>query len=96
MRFCKIAGMILTTSSLIIPALTVTSIAPAFAATGSTPAASRTNASSPTFDECFQLAWVRDVHVELGELEAFNEYCMANQVPFDSRYAADSVRRGSH
>ncbi len=96
MRFCKIVAVILTASSLIVPALTVTSIAPAFAATVSRPTATSTNASSPTFDDCYQLAWVRGVHVELGELEAFNEYCMANQVPFDSGSPADSVRRGSH
>lgn len=96
MRFCKIAGTVLMISSLIVPASIMASIVPAFAATGPTHAASRTNASSPTFDDCYRLAWVRGVHVELGELEAFNGFCTANQVPFDSGSPADSVQRGSH
>lgn len=48
---------------------------------------------APTFDDCFRLAWVRGVHVERGELEAFNEDCMANRVPFETGNPSDSVIR---
>jgi hypothetical protein len=51
---------------------------------------------APTFDECFRLAWVRGVHVERGELEAFNEDCMTNRVPFETGNPSDSVVRKPH
>lgn len=53
------------------------------------------SASSPTFDDCFRLAWVRGVHVERDELGSFNELCMANKVPFESGNPVTSIRRGS-
>ena len=46
---------------------------------------------TPSFDDCFRLAWVRGVHVEREELAAFNEDCMANRVPFQTGNPADSV-----
>lgn len=46
----------------------------------------------PTFDDCFRLAWVRGVHVELGELPEFNELCRAGKVPFETGNPADSIR----
>jgi hypothetical protein len=49
--------------------------------------------AQPTFDDCFRLAWVRGVHVERDELDAFNEECLANKVPFNSGMAVDSVVR---
>jgi hypothetical protein len=48
---------------------------------------------APTFDDCYRLAWVRGVHVERGELEAFNEDCMANRVPFETGNPSDSIVR---
>jgi len=51
---------------------------------------------APTFHDCFRLAWVRGVHVERGELEAFNEECMANRVPFETGNPTDSVVRRPH
>ena len=51
--------------------------------------------SGPTFEDCYRLAWVRGVHVERFEFAAFDAECMANRVPFDSGYAASSVRRGA-
>ena len=51
---------------------------------------------TPTFDECFRLAWVRGVHVERGELDAFNQDCMTNHVPFETGNPRDSVMRKSH
>lgn len=56
-------------------------------------AARSTVAPAPTFNDCFRLAWVRGVHVERGELEAFNEDCMANRVPFETGNPSDSVVR---
>lgn len=52
--------------------------------------------STPSFDDCYRLAWVRGVHVERGELPDFDEQCMANQVPFNSGMAVDSIRRSSN
>ncbi|MBS0248981.1 MAG: hypothetical protein JSR61_20390 [Proteobacteria bacterium] len=45
-----------------------------------------------SYDECFQLGWVRGVHVERGEWDAFYEQCKAGDVPFESGMAVDSVR----
>lgn len=52
--------------------------------------------SAPTFDDCFRLAWVRGVHVERGELDAFDEECMANRVPFETGNPSDSIVRKPH
>jgi hypothetical protein len=71
----------------------VVSAAPAFADKRPDPA---TVELAPTFDDCFRLAWVRGVHVERGELEAFNEDCMANRVPFETGNPSDSVVRKPH
>lgn len=51
--------------------------------------------SAPSFDDCYRLAWVRGVHVERFEFAAFDAECMAGRVPFDSGYAAGSIRRGA-
>jgi hypothetical protein len=51
---------------------------------------------TPTFDECFRLAWVRGVHVERGELDVFNEDCKANHVPFETGNPSDSIVRKAH
>ena len=72
--------------------LTVGFATPTWAETKDPPAASL---STPTFDECYRLGWVRGVHVELGELPAWNAECMAGKIPFDSGNPADSIRRGS-
>jgi len=45
-----------------------------------------------SFDDCYRLAWVRGVHVEQNELEAFDVQCMAGQVPFETGNPADSIR----
>jgi len=71
-------------------ALVVAGAAPAFAGKDIAP---KHTESLPTFDDCFRLAWVRGVHVERGELDEFNEDCMANRVPFASGMAVDSVVR---
>jgi len=47
-----------------------------------------------TFDDCYRLAWVRGVHVEQNELEAFDVQCLAGQIPFQSGNPADSIRPG--
>jgi hypothetical protein len=52
--------------------------------------------STPTFEDCFRLAWVRGVHVERGELPDWNAECMANKIPFNSGMAVDSVSRSSN
>jgi hypothetical protein len=69
-------------------------VAPAFAE-DNRPAPARVELA-PTFDDCFRLAWVRGVHVERGELEAFNEDCMANRVPFETGNPSDSIVRKPH
>jgi hypothetical protein len=51
--------------------------------------------STPTFDECYRLGWVRGVHVELGELPAWNAECMAGKIPFETGNPTDSIRRWS-
>jgi hypothetical protein len=68
--------------------------APAFAA--SRPQQQVHVEPAPTFDECFRLAWVRGVHVERGELDAFNDECMTNRVPFETGNPSDSVVRKPH
>jgi hypothetical protein len=51
--------------------------------------------SAPTYDDCFRLAWVRGVHVERFEFASFDAECVAGRVPFDSGYAASTVKRQS-
>ncbi|HEX2536669.1 MAG TPA: hypothetical protein VHL13_00180 [Pseudolabrys sp.] len=51
--------------------------------------------SAPTFEDCYRLGWVRGVHVERFEFAAFDAECMAGRIPFDSGYAASSIRRGA-
>jgi len=51
--------------------------------------------SGPTFEDCYRLGWVRGVHVERFEFAAFDAECMAGRIPFDSGYAASSIRRGA-
>ncbi|MGH6665115.1 MAG: hypothetical protein ACREB2_09470 [Pseudolabrys sp.] len=48
-----------------------------------------------TFEDCYRLFWVRGVHVERGELDDFNAECMMGGVPFDSGYAAGSIRQST-
>jgi hypothetical protein len=79
MRYVMAAALALTVSA-----------APAFAEKRLQPAPVE---RLPTFDDCFRLAWVRGVHVERGELEAFNEECMANRVPFETGNPSDSILR---
>jgi hypothetical protein len=70
--------------------LVIAGAAPALAGKRLTP---QSVGAMPTFDDCFRLAWVRGVHVERYELDAFNEECLANKVPFNSGMAVDSVIR---
>ena len=49
--------------------------------------------STPSFDDCYRLGWVRGVHLERDELPAFVEECMANRIPFDSGNPVSTVRR---
>ena len=51
--------------------------------------------SAPTYDDCFRLAWVRGVHVERFEFASFDAECVAGRVPFDSGFAASTVKRQS-
>ncbi len=95
MRRSRIPATLLSLS-LTISALTAIPVPALAASAGSAHAASHTQESTPTFDDCYRLAWVRGVHVELGELGSFNESCMANQVPFDTGNPADSVQRDTH
>jgi hypothetical protein len=80
---------------LAVVALTVGIATPALAAKmQNTPAPSaNVSAPAPSFDDCYRLAWVRGVHVELGELPGFNAECMAGKIPFESGSSADSIRR---
>lgn len=52
----------------------------------------RQASASPSFDDCYRLAWVRGVHVEQNELPGWAAECMAGRIPFDSGFHADSVR----
>ena len=45
------------------------------------------------FDDCYRLAWVRGVHIELGELPGWYEECSAGNIPFNSGNPATTVRR---
>jgi hypothetical protein len=45
----------------------------------------------PSFDDCYRLAWVRGVHLELNELPGFSAECMAGNIPFDSGNPATSI-----
>ena len=45
----------------------------------------------PSFDDCYRLAWVRGVHLELNELPDFSAECMAGNIPFDSGVPAGSI-----
>jgi len=47
-----------------------------------------------SFDDCYRLAWVRGVHVELNELTGFNAECMAGNIPLDSGNPATSIHPG--
>jgi len=47
---------------------------------------------APTYDECFQLGWVRGVHVERGEWDDFYSQCRRGEVPFASGRGVDSVK----
>lgn len=49
----------------------------------------------PSFEDCYRLGWVRGVHVERFEYAAFDAECMAGRIPFDSGYAASSIKRGA-
>ena len=49
--------------------------------------------SGPSFDDCYRLGWVRGVHVERFEFAAFDAECMAGRIPFDSGFAASTVKR---
>jgi hypothetical protein len=49
--------------------------------------------SAPTFDDCYRLAWVRGVHVERFEFASFDAECVSGRVPFESGYAASTVKR---
>ena len=71
--------------------LTVAIATPAWAAQKSTPTLTANARALPSFDDCFRLGWVRGVHVEQGELPAWNEACMAGKIPFDSGNPASSV-----
>jgi hypothetical protein len=50
----------------------------------------------PTYDECFQLGWVRGVHVERGEWQDFYNQCLRGEVPFESGMGVDSVKLDHH
>lgn len=65
---------------------------PTWAGTKAAPAAPL---STPTFDDCYRLGWVRGVHVELGELPGWNDQCMAGKIPFDSGNPACGAGRNS-
>ncbi|WP_147292609.1 hypothetical protein [Undibacter mobilis] len=78
--------------------LTVWNVAPAaaedaFIQPRNLPASARaeTTADAPTYDECFQLGWVRGVHVERGEWDDFYSQCRQGEVPFASGMNVDSV-----
>jgi hypothetical protein len=60
-----------------------------------TMAAKNETHATVSFDDCYRLAWVRGVHVERDELDSFNAECMIGKVPFESGYAASTIRRGS-
>jgi hypothetical protein len=39
------------------------------------------------WNDCHDLAWIRGVHVELGELPNFMDQCIAGQVEFGEDFA---------
>ena len=43
--------------------------------------------SAPGWNDCYELAWIRGVHVELGELPEFMDECRAGVVPFGDDFA---------
>ena len=43
-------------------------------------------ASGPSWYDCYDLAWIRGVHVELWELPGFMDQCLAGTVPFGADF----------
>jgi hypothetical protein len=78
MRYTIFAAIVLT-AGIVTPALATknqTSTAPEPATT-----------SGPSWSDCEELAWIRGVHTEQGELPDFVEQCTAGQIPFGEDFA---------
>ena len=45
-------------------------------------AAKKKITSGPSWHDCYDLGWIRGVHLELGELPDFMDQCLAGTVPF--------------
>lgn len=51
-------------------------------------------ASGPTWNRCFYLAWIRGVHVEQNELPNFMEQCLTGAVPFGEDFEKYTQQTG--
>lgn len=71
MRYVMLAGL----------AVAVAIATPVLAAKNQTEAAPAA-APAPDWHDCYDLAWIRGVHTEQGELPDFMDQCLAGTVPF--------------
>lgn len=63
---------------------------------GAADAAKKQQDATPSFHDCFDLGWVRGMHLENNELPAWVEECQGGNIPLEHTVSTKEKARARH